>query len=85
MADITINIGPLTSTRSAPNAKAAEVFRLVVEHYGGPVNGTDQEKLDFVMDAIVRWLSNSAKERHVVAAKEAARAAAAADDKSFGG
>lgn len=63
MATLTITVGALTSTVNANNTKAAQILTLFVQEMNGPVNGTDQEKLDFVRDRIVAYLNDAARNR----------------------
>jgi hypothetical protein len=61
MANLVISVGPVTSTRTASNTKAAEVLNLVVVAIGGPIAGTDQEKLDSVTAYLTQHLREVAR------------------------
>lgn len=54
MATITVTVGPVTATVSASNANALALISDYLEASGGPTNGTNQEKLDFWLRAVVR-------------------------------
>lgn len=54
MANVTITVGALSSQRTADNTKASNIFNLVIAAQGGPVNGTNQEKLDWITGYITR-------------------------------
>ena len=49
MADLTITIGPVTSTVTASNANAQAVLTKYIGAYYGPTDGTAQEQLDWVV------------------------------------
>lgn len=84
MATLTLAVSTLTSSVTASDAKAAEVLSLVVQHFNGPVDGTNQEKLDFVVEQIVAWLNHTAQDQHVTNSMNDARETALTEDKSFG-
>jgi hypothetical protein len=66
MASISISVGPVTSTSNVTNTKASEVFELVIAELGGPVSGTNQEKLDFVNAKVVQYLLSIARQARFV-------------------
>ena len=49
MANLSISIGTLTSTVTASNANAQSVLQKFIGAYYGPVDGTAQEQLDWVV------------------------------------
>lgn len=61
MAAITVTVGALSGTKSASNAKAQVIMQAFVEEMNGPVNGTDQAKLDFIAARLVAYLEDTAR------------------------
>ena len=52
MAELSITVGPLTSTVMASNAKAQAVLTAYIGAYYGPLDGTPQEQLDWVVEKL---------------------------------
>jgi hypothetical protein len=78
MADLTLSVGPVTSTVAANDAAAADVLRKFVAAYDGPVNGNNQQQADFVVARLRAHLVEVARgqrRREKVAAAEADAAA----------
>lgn len=76
MASITITVGQVTATKNAGDAAAANILADYVAAYGGPVNGTNQQKLDWIVTDLVRHIREVANGASVKAAKDAAEATA---------
>ena len=77
MAAITITVGPLTATRSAGDVAAQAILNDYITAYSGPVNGTNQQKLDWIVGDLVRHIRETANGASVKVARDAAEAAAA--------
>lgn len=76
MASITITVGPLTATKTAGDAAAQAILNDYIVAYNGPVNGTNQQKLDWIVTDLVRHIREVANGASVKAAKDAAEATA---------
>lgn len=72
MASLTLTIGTLTATYTATNAKAQNVLLRYAAAIGA--DGTNQEKADAVVNALVRHMIEEGKRDH----RNAAMATAAA-------
>lgn len=84
MASLTISVGAITASVSANNAKAAEALDLFIANQNGPVEGTDQEKAQFVVDEWRKYIRDGARSQSVrvdmLAAQATANDAAASID-----
>jgi hypothetical protein len=74
MASLTLSAGATTSTFNANNAKVAELTDLFIAEMNGPVNGTNQEKADFVVAELVSYVREVARRRKIKAGRTAAEA-----------
>lgn len=61
MASLTLVVGATTSTISATNAKAQEIFTLYLQSRNVPITGTAQQQLDAVRDEIVAHMTGAAR------------------------
>lgn len=76
MASITITVGPVTATKTAGDAAAQAILADYIAAYSGPVNGTNQQKLDWIVTDLVRHIREVANGASIKAAKDAAEATA---------
>ncbi len=80
MATLSLTVGPVTATRTVTTATAMTSIGNYLLAYGGPVAGTNQEKLDWYFDHLIahtREVSIGYKRRMAEqAAKEAQTEAA---------
>lgn len=56
MGKLLIDIGVLTATKQITNAKAKLIVDGFVAAQGGPVNGTDQEKMDWFIERVSEYV-----------------------------
>lgn len=66
MATLTLTVGSITATKTATNAKANEILSLFIESQGGPMDGTSQEKLDFVLNELANYLRGNARRMRIL-------------------
>lgn len=52
MADLSLKVGALTRTLTAPDAPATEILALYLSATGGPESGTNAEKFDWVLQRL---------------------------------
>lgn len=52
MGQITITIGPVTATKPFNDAQGATIINAYIAQKGGPVDGSNQEKLDWYLNHI---------------------------------
>lgn len=74
MGAITIQVGALSRSISAPDAKMTRVLGLVVAQTGGPVDGTAAQQADHILALIRNYLVALAADRARVEAIQAAEA-----------
>lgn len=74
MATITVSIGTVTATVQANNARAAAVVGACADAIGA--EGTDQERLQAVVNDLVRYMMETGRLQRMQAARQAAAAAA---------
>ncbi len=53
MATLSLTVGPVTATRTVATATAMTSIGNYLAAYGGPVAGTNQEKLDWYFDHLI--------------------------------
>lgn len=53
MATLSPTVGPVTATRTVATATAMTSIGNYLLAYGGPVTGTNQEKVDWLLDHLV--------------------------------
>lgn len=68
MASITITVGPITATKTAGDAAAQAILADYIAAYNGPVNGTNQQKLDWIVTDLVRHIREVANGYNVKSA-----------------
>ena len=61
MASLTIKVGQKSGVATADNAGAKDALLLYLQAYEGPVNGTDQEQLDWIADHLRRHINDVAE------------------------
>ena len=76
MASLTLTVGTITSTKNANNTTVAALIADYVAAYGGPVNGTNQEKADWFLDRMVKHIREASNGQSVKAARDAAEVTA---------
>lgn len=77
MAAITVTIGTVSASVQATNAKATAVITAYADSLS--VEGTDQERLQAVVNDLVRTMMETARDQKMRAARQAAAAAASTD------
>jgi uncharacterized tellurite resistance protein B-like protein len=65
MASLTLTVGALTSTVTSGDAMATELLDLYAQALGVPANLTNQQRLNFVRDALVAHIRNTARQRRI--------------------
>ncbi len=50
MANFTLSVGPVSTTNTVDTAKAMIIITGYIAAYAGPVAGTNQEKVDWLLD-----------------------------------
>lgn len=76
MGKLLIDVGQLTSSKQIANAKAVVIVNGFVEAQGGPIDGTQQEKLDWFIDRVAEHVRDVyRRHKREVAVSEAARTA----------
>ena len=65
MASFTLTVGQTTASRNANNTKAAQIIQLFIASQSGPVAGTDQEKADFVLEELVKYIRDNARRQSI--------------------
>ena len=83
MADLSITIGPLTSTVTASNANAQAVLQKYIGAYYGPVDGTAQEQLDWVVEKLRAHIVEVARDHNRALKMADAVAEAEADNPTW--
>jgi hypothetical protein len=53
MATLSLTIGPVTATREIVTATALTSINNYLAAYGGPMNGTNQQKVDWYFDHLI--------------------------------
>lgn len=61
MAQISITVGPLTVSRSAPDAKALAVLNNYAAAIGA--TGTNRERGEAILDALISYIQDVAREQ----------------------
>lgn len=80
MAAITVTISTVTgSTPTVNNTKATAIVADFIAANNGPVNGTNQEKLDWVAIELAKYMRSVANAQGIGARVETERAAAKAE------
>ena len=75
MASLTLAVGNLSVTYTVADAQAVIALTRYIRVYGGPLDGTNPEKLEWVMADLVRHIADAgtagAMDEAIVAAREA--------------
>lgn len=72
MASITITVGPITATKTTTDATAQALLNDFIAAYAGPVNGTNQQKADWFVTQVVKYVREVANGQNVRSARDAA-------------
>ena len=68
MATLTMTVGAITSTKTATNVNANAIISGYIEARRGPVEGTPQEKLDWFVADLVKYV----REQHALLKRQKA-------------
>lgn len=61
MAALSLQVGALNRSISAPDAQATEILGLALAATGGPVGGTNAQQADWVLDVLRKYLVDLAQ------------------------
>ncbi len=75
MATLSVSAGALTATRTTSNTNALVIINAYIKANNGPVGGTNQEKLEWYIDDLVKHTLSIANARDLQESVEAARVA----------
>lgn len=73
MASISITVGSWTGSVTGTDVKAQEVLTYFLRETGGPVDGTNQEKIDWVAHRLREYIVMTALVRKLHDAEQEAR------------
>lgn len=76
MANFTLTVGSLSTTNTVDTTKAMAIIGNYITAYDGPVNGTNQQKIDWLLDHLQGHIRETAigYNRRIAAAAAAAAA-----------
>lgn len=83
MANITITVGALTSTKTIVNQTMSDMADDFVKATDGPINGTSQQKMDWCLARLCRFFREAANGNKRQALGDAAATAAGLDTRDF--